>query len=283
VRRCRAAGLLGLLVGVLLLSGCESEAARAESRKAESDLIRAERAAWQAAHPSHEREHAPMVSVTTPTGSFTGWLGQATIARRLEPGRRYPVVISVAACPASHSKEGFPRNAFKDMPVMAFSPGPHDPDNRWTELRLCEEGDGEELRQSLETGLEVVMEAALREPWVDPARIILVGKGDGAPVVASWPGPVQAKFLVGEPCVAPWGDIIQHPGTRMEVFLGAGEGQGRATAGRPCPALPRPRFPAGATLHIEPDMHNGAVVSLLRTTQFRAYTAVLEELATPRS
>ncbi len=76
-----------------------------------------------------------------------------------------------------------------------------------TSLEACMSRDAISLQQAIERQLKFALNYVQSAKWIDRKRIMIVGAGEAAPIIAAYDGPVKPRLTVGDPCLVPWKNI----------------------------------------------------------------------------
>lgn len=198
-------------------------------RQAREDVERHDRALDRT---FNARKPAPLevrVMISTPDGSYQVPADQPSFQKRIEPYGKRPAILVLTGCSFPVWGKDVPRN------VAVLSVGEnHDLLDRKTVQEACSSRRPSEIAKALEQSLSSLGEYVERSKWIDKDRVMIVGYGEAAPLVASYIGPAKQRLTLGDPCVVPWRGI---KGSAPLVMLFTSDPQGLVDQKGPVPKL----------------------------------------------
>lgn len=214
-----------------------------------------------------ERARAPLevrVMISTRHGSYQMLADQPSMHSHVSELGKVPAILVLTGC-------GFPVWG-RDVPPNVAVLSVHENPNllgRKTLVEGCISHDGRGVRRAISEELAHLASYAESADWIDNSRLMIIGHGEAAPVVAAYTGPAKQRITWADPCLVPWADLSQ--ATRLTMLLSATpQGLTPATkvhrqgnqrlpmppAGPPtaayCEGLPRPNFDTSTRVLIAP-------------------------------
>jgi hypothetical protein len=191
-------GLVGVIVcfaaGLFALDSCSVQK-RQEERERDAALDRS--FLKRASLPIEVR-----AMISMPGMSYQAEADLPSLQRRLTILGKRPVILVLSGC-------AFPIWGKDVPPGVALLDAWENPETFGDKDRgsSCMLHDATALQQSFERQLNYLVEYVEKSAWIDKERVMLVGYGEAAPIVASFTGKVKQKLTMGDPCLVPWSEI----------------------------------------------------------------------------
>jgi hypothetical protein len=117
---------------------------------------------------------------------------------------KLPAIIVLPSCGFAVRGKNVPMN----VAVLSLDEDPRLITSK-TSTEACMSNDGKSLQDALVRQLKFAMEYVKNADWIDGKRVMVVGLGEAAPLVAAYDGPIKQRITLGDPCLVPWMNIAR--------------------------------------------------------------------------